>query len=68
MFFSPPNELLKLSATFTVSVFPEPEPDEPAALSVHWPLLNVAPVPPVTGPSQLVLASSRNQNWFAARA
>src|ERR1039457_5522152 len=36
MFFAPPNAALKVSATFTAMLLPDPETDDPPALRVHW--------------------------------
>src|SRR5581483_53652 len=56
-FFTPANGGVKLSATLTDSVFPDPLIDDAPASSVHWLLLCVPATPGVSGPSHVVPAS-----------
>jgi hypothetical protein len=47
MFFDPANPLVKLSARFNVSVFPDAVTDEAPAFTTHWLFCMVPAAPTV---------------------
>ena len=62
-FFAPANAAVKLSARFSVKVFPDIDADDAPTFSVHWLFCNVPALPIGSGPCHTPVSLARYSSF-----